>query len=736
MNGLLDATTNHSNGSVGGTPAGSPPKAADPNDVANPHDVGEKPEGSPSSASTLSPPSPAPTESFMAGNGISSFVKNDSTNNTAARKDASIVVGVNGTATSAEKLPPPSTQPQVENSHNSANIPNGQSSTLLTKDGKPAEGVVSNAGTTTPTTTTSAPTSTPITDTPVNKLASFKRKNDAASSNGVGPSSSIAAAVVGVPDKKKLKKDVMSRFNHPSSGTTTEGFAQPALMTASSTATPTNVIVANHKPTPTLPPLTAPIRSTLSTPSVVGGGAGGAASTNGAYPLPHHQLPVSSSTAASSVRASRTESSALHLPTPDAVKSNTFTLIVPKVAASNRCGTTSSSISSSSSSLLTIQLENHVTIGRSHVLHRVRVTVSSPPSSSSSAAAATNAPPDVVWEHFLERPVLVVEASEKVTCVACDDSSLHLFSSTSGTRLFPAIVVGSKASVLKVASHYVMVLTCSAKLFLWSTDPMTSIVRNAALNPIMKSGDTISMEGTLLTSDGAPMLTISTGKTFSYSAGMGSWILISGGVEDPLYQLSDHSTSAFLSASTPGPSSSLKDSAATAESRPLARAQRATRARPSDSARNMFSANAKGIAGTPQSVVATVSHLEIQVQSAMILKSPHEYKLWLGTYVRYLAKQNLQCKIRETFDMLIGPMPSGVGRSDEGGKSAMGGCASDERGWEPEILGMSKHDLLNEFLPAVGSHLSMQRLYAEYKEHLAHLVNGKSQRDNLFARRF
>ena len=248
---------------------------------------------------------------------------------------------------------------------------------------------------------------------------------------------------------------------------------------------------------------------------------------------------------------------------------------------------------------------------------------------------------------------------------------------------------------------------------------MNSLVRNAALSPIMKSGDTISMEGTLLTADGAPMLTISTGKTFSYCASMGTWILISGGVEDPLYQLSDHSASSLLSSSGQSSRNGASD-----DFRPLARAQKAVKTRPSDSARNLFTASAKSIAGTPQAVTTTVSHLESQVQSALKLKSASEYRQWLGTYVRYLAKENVQSKMRETFDSLLGPIPS-----------CGNGSVGEKEEWEPEVLGMSKRDLLGEFLPAIGSHLSMQRLYAEYKEHLNHWVNGKSQRDSLFLKR-
>merc|ERR550534_342981 len=124
--------------------------------------------------------------------------------------------------------------------------------------------------------------------------------------------------------------------------------------------------------------------------------------------------------------------------------------------------------------------------------------------------------------------------------------------------------------------------------------------------------------------------------------------------------------------------------AAADELRPLARAQNAVRSRPSDSARNMFTTNSKSIASTPQSVTTTVSNMENNIQSALLLKSAHEYRHWLGTYVRFLAKENMQNKIRETFDMLMGPAQSSVAGVPCARRDA------NEPAWEPKILGMSK----------------------------------------------
>ena len=436
-----DATTN----------AATPPSdkgAASGENTPNDQPNNDKPDGSPSSTSTLSPPSPGIMEVGLNGNGtISSPPKHDLSPAAASREingvnlkpDASSAPSTtNGAENHAEKLPQTNIQ---EYSAPKLDLNNCQVTQKCAKDTeKPPNSIVA----TTVSSSTTA-TTTLLSDLPVNKLTTLKRKNDTVPTSSVPTAATTVvtpASSNGVPEQKKLKKDVMSRFNHPSSGTTTEGFAQPSMMaSSSSTATSSNVIVSNVKPLPSLPALNGPNRFSA-TPST----ANGPSTTGGAFPPPlpslppHPPLPVSSSSS-TVVRASRTDSSALHLPIPEVAKTKNMTFHVPPVSIPNR-----NESNASTGSVLNAAIENHVTVARSHVLHRVRVTVSSSSSSSSSA----DTPNDAAWEQFLEKPILLVESSHRVTCVACEDSTLHLFSAATGTRLFPAIVVGSKAFCIKV----------------------------------------------------------------------------------------------------------------------------------------------------------------------------------------------------------------------------------------------------------------------------------------------
>ena len=54
-----------------------------------------------------------------------------------------------------------------------------------------------------------------------------------------------------------------------------------------------------------------------------------------------------------------------------------------------------------------------------------------------------------------------------VVAAACEDRSLHVYSSSTGRRLCPAIVLDDAASYLFCASVYVMVVTTRGAVSVW-----------------------------------------------------------------------------------------------------------------------------------------------------------------------------------------------------------------------------------------------------------------------------
>ena len=86
--------------------------------------------------------------------------------------------------------------------------------------------------------------------------------------------------------------------------------------------------------------------------------------------------------------------------------------------------------------------------------------------------------------------------------------------------------------------------------------------------------------------------------------------------------------------------------------------------------------------------------------------SANEYHFWLMALAQHLSQENMETRLREICQYLIGPL-----------------FKSAKSQWEPKILGNSKHDMLKEVLSIIASNLRLQRLYTEFKEQLEMILN-------------
>ncbi|KAK6119852.1 hypothetical protein DH2020_046399 [Rehmannia glutinosa] len=106
----------------------------------------------------------------------------------------------------------------------------------------------------------------------------------------------------------------------------------------------------------------------------------------------------------------------------------------------------------------------------------------------------------------------------------------------------------------------------------------------------------------------------------------------------------------------------------------------------------------------------TRAHLEAQLASALALNSPTEYRQCLLSYVRFLAREADESRLREVCESFLGP-PIGMTESGSDPKTPA---------WDPFVLGLNKHKLLREdILPAMASNRKVQRLLNEFMDLLS-----------------
>lgn len=110
--------------------------------------------------------------------------------------------------------------------------------------------------------------------------------------------------------------------------------------------------------------------------------------------------------------------------------------------------------------------------------------------------------------------------------------------------------------------------------------------------------------------------------------------------------------------------------------------------------------------------VQTRSHLETQLAASLALKSPQEYRQCLLSYIRFLAREADESRLREVCESFLGPPMSMV--------DAASSADLKNPSWDPDVLGMKKHKLLREdILPSMATNRKVQRLLNEFMDLLS-----------------
>ncbi|XP_074603057.1 histone cell cycle regulator-like protein isoform X2 [Brevipalpus obovatus] len=287
-----------------------------------------------------------------------------------------------------------------------------------------------------------------------------------------------------------------------------------------------------------------------------------------------------------------------------------------------------------------------------------------------------------IWEAVISSKICGLAGGEYLIAIACEDCTLSVFCSSTGRRLHTPLLINSLAAKLTCVRHYLLVISSKASLWLWNFDKHHVVIKNESLIPLFNShgnsipASDISLVSTTVTDSGAPMISLSTGKTFVFDTAFGSWSLISN-TQDILNFHSDYK-----------PTISSNPSAF-----PLAILQ--SHHRLMKSSHYLFQNNPS------LQKTGTLSFIDQQLASSFVIGSSREYRHWLITLAQFLAEEGIESRLRELCQYLLGPPFQGP-----------------DSKWERTILGNKKHELLQEILAITTCNLKLQRFYTEFKQQL------------------
>ncbi|KAI5736112.1 hypothetical protein M8J76_000123 [Diaphorina citri] len=260
-----------------------------------------------------------------------------------------------------------------------------------------------------------------------------------------------------------------------------------------------------------------------------------------------------------------------------------------------------------------------------------------------------------------------------IVCVKLRKNGIVIWEHVFGYKIVGAST-SDKLVALALLDTSVYVLDIQKGTFKIPTLYLGALVTHIVLNNsgylmVITSIDTTSIRikyGTL-SDEGIPMIALTTGKAFVYSQAFQCWSLV---VDNNSGVVKNMSQQIKLS-------------------------------------------RALSIHNSEVSPLCTQSLLESQLNACITLGSPSEYRQWLLTSVHYYLQAGAEHRLRCLCEDLLGPSH---------------GFALLSSTWDPKIMGLDKHSLLDEILTEVGKSIHCQRLYTEFRDQLTHLQAMASKR--------
>ncbi|OBA24512.1 Hira-domain-containing protein [Metschnikowia bicuspidata var. bicuspidata NRRL YB-4993] len=314
-----------------------------------------------------------------------------------------------------------------------------------------------------------------------------------------------------------------------------------------------------------------------------------------------------------------------------------------------------------------------------------------------------------VWSDFIPQFVQLATRGNFFWALCTADGTIHTYSSTSGKRLFPPIIMGSPISFLESKNQYLMVVTSIAEILVWDLDKkkihMKSPLSLAALldlnsklqeNTLSKS-DNITMCS--ITSKGFPVTTLSNGSGYIYNIDMEVWQTVT----EAWWAFGSH----YWDSITDDKVSPVSDSPRTIGEREgsslismlehktneeLLRKSRTGRGKYFNKiSKNMMMK--EGFENLENTV--SLSHLENRILCSELLEELEDFKDFLITYSNRLCELGLQAKLFEMFETVLGEQDQ---------------LADTDKSVNSRICGLNRHDLLKDIILSCAEHRDVQRI--------------------------
>ncbi|TKW31933.1 hypothetical protein SEVIR_2G138400v4 [Setaria viridis] len=306
---------------------------------------------------------------------------------------------------------------------------------------------------------------------------------------------------------------------------------------------------------------------------------------------------------------------------------------------------------------------------------------------------------ETLWSDRISGKVTVLAGNANFWAVGCEDGCLQVYTKC-GRRAMPAMMMGSAAVFIDCDDCWKLLLvTRRGLMYIWDLYNKNCILQDSlaslVASPDEPSGNhsgAVKVISAKFSRCGSPLVVLASRHAFLYDMSMKCWLRIA----DDCFPASNFATS--FSSSQGGELGKLQIDI------------------------GKFMARKPIWSRVTDDGLQTRAHLETQLAASLALKSPQEYRQCLLSYIRFLAREADESRLREVCESFLGP-PMGM----------LGSASSTDPKnpvWDPDVLGMKKHKLLREdILPSMASNRKVQRLLNEFMDLLSEYEAAEARAD-------
>uniref|UniRef100_A0A0D9XGY2 Protein HIRA n=1 Tax=Leersia perrieri TaxID=77586 RepID=A0A0D9XGY2_9ORYZ len=296
---------------------------------------------------------------------------------------------------------------------------------------------------------------------------------------------------------------------------------------------------------------------------------------------------------------------------------------------------------------------------------------------------------ETLWSDRISAKVTVLAGNANFWAVGCEDGCLQVYTKC-GRRAMPAMMMGSAAVFIDCDECWKLLLvTRRGLMYIWDLYTRSCILHDSLASLVTSPDDaagkdtgSVKVISAKFSKCGSPLVVLASRHAFLYDTAMKCWLRIA----DDCF-----------------PASNFASSFSSTQGGELGKLQIDI---------GKFMARKPIWSRVTDDGVQTRSHLETQLAASLALKSPQEYRQCLLSYIRFLAREADESRLREVCESFLGP-PMGM-------VDAASSADLKNPSWDPDVLGMKKHKLLREdILPSMATNRKVQRLLNEFMDLLS-----------------